>query len=221
MCAENSLVFSGYACDIYAAGVCLYIFATGKLPFYTDIPLALFDMIAEGNIKYDDLKVSDNLKDMLKKVMARDPATRAGVGDCLSHPFCKDAREQRLRELGEEVEKHEEVVVQTKDLRQAFSTTKEPTTLRHLAGRMSEGFLSFKNRFSFSQRFSMQSSMSIDEAGSQVKKEAVGTTRKRVSFPFSPQKTMSMDDEDEEGSGNKNIRRKGPGKWFWRSTGQL
>ena len=60
MCAENSLVFSAYACDIWAgasffvhisywlhnihnknnclfylAGICLHIFATGKIPFFS------------------------------------------------------------------------------------------------------------------------------------------------------------------------------------------
>ncbi|EEC44381.1 predicted protein, partial [Phaeodactylum tricornutum CCAP 1055/1] len=37
--------FSGYAADIWAAGVCLYIFVTGKLPFFSNVPLDLFDMI--------------------------------------------------------------------------------------------------------------------------------------------------------------------------------
>lgn len=84
MCAEDSLVFSGYACDMWAAGICLHIFATGILPFYSEIPLALFDMIAEANIKLDCLKLSENLIDLLKRVLAKDPKERAGVGDCLS-----------------------------------------------------------------------------------------------------------------------------------------
>ena len=84
MCAEDSLVFSGYSCDMWAAGICLHIFATGVLPFYSEIPLALFDMIAEANIKLDGLKLSGDLIDLLKRVLAKDPKERAGVGDCLS-----------------------------------------------------------------------------------------------------------------------------------------
>jgi len=123
MCAENSLIFSGYACDIWAAGICLYIFATGKLPFYTEIPLALFDMIADAKIEFDGLNLSNDIVDIMKKILTKDPCERAGVGDCLKHPFCNGARGQRIKELGEEVEHHEEVVVQHEDMQQAFSAT--------------------------------------------------------------------------------------------------
>lgn len=122
MCAENSHVFSGYACDIWAAGICLHIFATGKIPFFSEIPLVLFDMIAKA--KLPDLKsfgLSDDLVDLLQRVLTKDPADRAGVGDCLQHKFCTAAREQRIRELGDEVESNNETIVpQRQDLRQVI-----------------------------------------------------------------------------------------------------
>ena len=124
MCAENSLIFSGYACDIWAAGVCLYIFATGILPFYSELPLVLYNMIAAAEVELNERGLSDTLVDLLRKVLAKDPAVRAGVGDCLKHPFCFDAREQRIMELGDEVEKHDdEIVVRHDDLRQVCFLT--------------------------------------------------------------------------------------------------
>lgn len=87
----------------------------------SEIPLVLFDMIAEA--KLPDMKslgLSGTLIVLLKKVLAKDPSNRAGVGDCLQHQFCTAAREQRLRELGDEVERLDEnlIVPQRHDLQQ-------------------------------------------------------------------------------------------------------
>lgn len=88
-----------------------------------EIPLVLFDMIAEAKLPdMESLGLSDVLVDLLQKVLAKDPADRAGVGDCLQHEFCAAAREQRIRELGDEVEKHDEKIIpQRHDLRQVRS----------------------------------------------------------------------------------------------------
>ncbi len=87
MCAKNSLFFSGYMCDVWAAGICLHVFATGRLPFYSEAPMALFDAIAEADVGFDDLALSGDLVDLLKRVLARDPGERAGVVECLGHRF--------------------------------------------------------------------------------------------------------------------------------------
>ena len=107
MCAEDSLVFSGYACDVWAAGICLHAFATGRLPFYSDVPMVLFDAIAAANLRFCGADLSAELRDVLGRALARDPAARAGMGELLRHPFCHDARTQRLEELGEVLEEAE------------------------------------------------------------------------------------------------------------------
>lgn len=97
--------FSGYAADIWAAGACLYIFVTGRLPFFTEIPFDLFDMIKEGNVQYDNLGLSNDVIEVLKMTLHKDPTVRAGVGDCLKHNFLAEAREQRIQLLSVELEK--------------------------------------------------------------------------------------------------------------------
>ena len=117
MC-QSSQAFSGYAADIWAAGVCLYIFVTGKLPFYTNIPMDLFDMIKEAKVPFEGLDLSDNLWQLLHMTLEKDPAQRAGVGDCLKHPFLLLARAQRIQHLSVELAKSKStrVVVEEKDI---------------------------------------------------------------------------------------------------------
>lgn len=104
MC-DGGKAFSGYAADIWAAGVCLYVFVTGKLPFYTDAPETLFEMIKEASVPFDNLGLSSSLIDLLSMTMHKDPTKRAGVGDCLKHPFLSRARSQRIEELSVELAK--------------------------------------------------------------------------------------------------------------------
>lgn len=100
----GSQKFSGYAADMWAAGVCLYIFVTGKLPFYSEVPTELFEVISEAKINYDELNLSIELVDLLQRCLEKDPDKRAGVGDCLQHPFLTRARERRIRQLSTELE---------------------------------------------------------------------------------------------------------------------
>jgi hypothetical protein len=107
---------------MWAAGICLYIFVTGKLPFYSEVPHELFEMIAKAEIDYSTLGLSDSLVDLLKLCLEKDPNKRAGVGDCLQHPWLQSAREERIRQLSAELEisRQKTVDVTEEDVRAAF-----------------------------------------------------------------------------------------------------
>ena len=45
MCAESGVGYSAYMSDLWAAGVCLWIFVFGKLPFFHSDVVQLFSMI--------------------------------------------------------------------------------------------------------------------------------------------------------------------------------
>ncbi len=124
MCSTEAKAFSGYAADLWAAGVCLHIFTTGKLPFFALNPSHLFDMIAHNEVQYDSLDLSNDLKGLLRKLLTKDPTLRAGVGDCLKHKFCEDARAQRTRTLGEKFQQSAgEIVLTEKEIDLALSVT--------------------------------------------------------------------------------------------------
>lgn len=99
--------FSGYAADMWAAGVCLYIFVTGRLPFYSEAPADLMDLIKEGNVPYHEIEVTKDMLDLLKKVLEKDPTKRAGVGDCLGHPLLDRPRKERIKLLSIELARSE------------------------------------------------------------------------------------------------------------------
>jgi serine/threonine protein kinase len=124
MCASEESVFSGYAADLWAAGVCLHTFITGKLPFFSLNPGELFELILSKEVEYDTLDLSNDSKSLLQKLLVKDPSLRAGVGDCLKHDFLKDARAQRIRQLGKEFEQSTtDIVLTDTDINLALSIT--------------------------------------------------------------------------------------------------
>ena len=124
MCSAASNGFSGYSADLWAAGVCLYIFTTGKLPFFSMDPTELFDIISKAEVPYAGLGLSDDLTGLLGKLLEKDPSKRAGVGDCLKHEFCAQARTERIEELGYKFKRSEEQITLSKyDVDMALSIT--------------------------------------------------------------------------------------------------
>jgi serine/threonine protein kinase len=125
MCSASSDGFSGYSADLWAAGVCLYIFTTGTLPFFSMDPSDLFDMISKAEVPYIGLGLSDDLRNLLGKLLEKDPSMRAGVGDCLKHEFCARARTERINELGYKFKRSEQQIILSKnDVDMALSITR-------------------------------------------------------------------------------------------------
>jgi len=132
MCSGNSS-FSGYASDLWAAGVCLYIFTSGCLPFYSESPSELFHKISQGKIPFRGHDFSPQLKDLLSKVLHKDPSLRAGVGDCLKHEFCASARMERMKLLGDNIRQSTEttISVNQEDKHKAFSIARVAKAAQH------------------------------------------------------------------------------------------
>ena len=90
MCGASQ-PYSAYQADIWAAGVCLYAFLTGKLPFYSQNPSELFDKILIDEVNYPEC-LSPDCRNMLESMLNKDFEKRAGVGECLSHAFCAEMK---------------------------------------------------------------------------------------------------------------------------------
>lgn len=148
MCASEKSVFSGYSADLWAAGVCLHTFITGKLPYFSLNPGELFDMILSKEVEYDTLDLSNNSKSLLQKLLVKDPSSRAGVGDCLKHDYLKDARAQRIRQLGKEFEQStkQDIVLTDTDINLALSITLRSSVFPKPTQKQSSGLSASANK---------------------------------------------------------------------------
>ena len=89
--------FNAYACDLWAAGICFYIFLTGQVPFYDDAVTDLFEKIRKADLDIDS-DLSDDAKRLLKGLLQVDVGVRLTVQDLENDAFLQHAK-QHFRPL--------------------------------------------------------------------------------------------------------------------------
>jgi serine/threonine protein kinase len=77
------------ACDIWSIGVILFVLLCGYPPFYSESQDELNGLIIKGQPKYTDHwnSISDSAKDLVRKMLTVDQATRPSASVCLAHPY--------------------------------------------------------------------------------------------------------------------------------------
>ena len=79
--------------DIYGIGVILFEMISGAPPFYNDDRDLMYRNISENKLIFPEF-FSEELKDLLKKMLDKDPKKRIGIGndkqDLKKHPFFAD-----------------------------------------------------------------------------------------------------------------------------------
>uniref|UniRef100_A0A8C9A714 calcium/calmodulin-dependent protein kinase n=1 Tax=Prolemur simus TaxID=1328070 RepID=A0A8C9A714_PROSS len=85
--SDSGQSFSGKALDVWATGVTLYCFVYGKCPFIDDYILALHRKIKNEAVVFpEEPEVSEELKDLILKMLDKNPETRIGVPDIKRGP---------------------------------------------------------------------------------------------------------------------------------------
>ncbi|XP_050205640.1 calcium-dependent protein kinase 29 [Mercurialis annua] len=82
----------GKEIDIWSAGVILYILLSGVPPYWAENEKGIFEAILKGKLDLQTApwpKISPSAKDLVKKMLARDPKKRITAAQALEHPWLK------------------------------------------------------------------------------------------------------------------------------------
>uniref|UniRef100_A0A3Q2QJ45 calcium/calmodulin-dependent protein kinase n=1 Tax=Fundulus heteroclitus TaxID=8078 RepID=A0A3Q2QJ45_FUNHE len=86
--SETRKNFSGKALDVWAMGVTLYCFVFGVCPFMDERILSLHQKIKTQPVVIPErAEISDDLKDLLLKMLDKNPETRISVTQIKAHPW--------------------------------------------------------------------------------------------------------------------------------------
>ncbi|XP_074153879.1 calcium/calmodulin-dependent protein kinase kinase 1 [Sminthopsis crassicaudata] len=80
--------FRGKALDVWATGITLYCFVYGKCPFIDDSILALHQKIKKEEVGFPEQPlISESLKDLILRMLDKDPQTRIVIPEIKGHPW--------------------------------------------------------------------------------------------------------------------------------------
>ncbi|KAL9316639.1 hypothetical protein ACSQ67_017640 [Phaseolus vulgaris] len=83
----------GKEVDIWSAGVILYILLSGVPPFWAETERGIFDSILQGHIDFESSpwpSISSSAKDLVRKMLTKDPKKRITSAQVLEHPWLKE-----------------------------------------------------------------------------------------------------------------------------------
>jgi serine/threonine protein kinase len=79
-----------YRCDIFGIGLLIYEVVTGIPAFKAKNIKELYEIIKRNEINFNAPGLEGDIKDLLQKILVKDPDQRYNLDDIKSHPFFKD-----------------------------------------------------------------------------------------------------------------------------------
>ncbi|KAG2631755.1 hypothetical protein PVAP13_2NG045100 [Panicum virgatum] len=90
------VLMKDYGCkvDVWSAGVIIYILLSGVPPFWDETEQGIFDQVLKGELDFSSdpwPSISESAKDLVRKMLDRDPRKRLTAHEALRHPWvCVD-----------------------------------------------------------------------------------------------------------------------------------
>ena len=76
--------------DVWASGILLYIILSGTLPFYADDPDEFLELVLSSSFSFPEAEwshLSEDVRDLIRKILVPDPKRRLTVRQILVHPW--------------------------------------------------------------------------------------------------------------------------------------
>ncbi|XVE61153.1 hypothetical protein DITRI_Ditri06bG0017000 [Diplodiscus trichospermus] len=129
--------------DVWSAGVILYILLCGVPPFWAETEQGVAQAIIRSVIDFKRdpwPKVSENAKDLVRKMLNPDPKQRLTAQEVLDHPWLQNAKKAPNVSLGETVKARlKQFSVMNKLKKRALRVIAEHLSVEEVAG-IKEGF---------------------------------------------------------------------------------
>ncbi|KAB2037523.1 hypothetical protein E1A91_D03G082800v1 [Gossypium mustelinum] len=133
----------GREVDVWSAGVILYILLCGVPPFWAETEQGVAQAIIRSVIDFKRdpwPKVSENAKDLVRKMLNPDPKRRLTAQEVLDHPWLQNAKKAPNVSLGETVKARlKQFSVMNKLKKRALKVIAEHLSVEEVAG-IKEGF---------------------------------------------------------------------------------
>jgi [calcium/calmodulin-dependent protein kinase] kinase len=84
--------YTGFSCDIWSAGVVLFSMVYGSVPFKASNMNELHTIIRDAKFTLEP-EVSKDVRDLLKRMLEKNPEKRIKVPDILNHPWLTDCED--------------------------------------------------------------------------------------------------------------------------------
>lgn len=155
-------VYSGKALDIWQTGVSLYAFVYGDVPFQDTNILALYTKIKSSPVPFPEkYKISNNLKDLLSRMLEKDPKQRITLKGIKEHKWVTN---DGLSPLPSEEENCRPVEITQEDIQKSINSIPKLGTLILVKSMLRKH--SFSNPFKYSSVYGKQLSAGPSNASS-------------------------------------------------------
>jgi hypothetical protein len=106
--------YSGLAIDLWASGIILFSMLCGYLPFDDKNNEKLFKKILKCKLEFPSDKkimISENAKDLIKKILRANPEERISLNEILEHPFLSYGNKKYKERINMDINKQDKLII--------------------------------------------------------------------------------------------------------------